>query len=573
VAGQGTSPSIASDGTSYLAVWLDSSTRNASARVLAAPISAAGVVGATVEVAAGFNVAPYVYYDGAHYVAAWVNADVQVVRLDATGTPIEPPHAMMALTAYGTSVALASDGTSTLVAWTGYPTAQSTSLDVFGRRYARDLTPIDSAPFVISSALGDQVFPAATWDGAQYLVTWQDLRESSTYIDADIYAARVTSAGMVLDPQGIPDARGMNNQLWPAVIDMQDGVADLIVWSEARRTDRFEDFDIFGAWIRKRDGVVLDPVGIPLSANNGNELKAALAPHGQASALLVYHRIEESPGYGNDRVRGRFIGSGALAGATCSAASDCATRACADGVCCDRPCDAACETCAAVKGTCTPVKNAEDPNSCAGDRTCDATGKCGTKNGRSCSAAGDCVSGNCADGICCDRACQGACETCAAPLGTCSLRAPRSAGSPACIPYACDGTNESCPTSCTSNLACPSGSHCDVPSGHCISGNYCIDIHTLATEAQTPTACAPYTCESNACRTTCRDVHDCVFPNVCSAVGECVNPPAPVAIASGCRAARGTTSDGYAVLGLLAGAALARRLRRRSSSAERSSAG
>lgn len=49
-------------------------------------------------------------------------------------------------------------------------------------------------------------------------------------------------------------------------------------------------------------------------------------------------------------------------------------------------------------------------------------GDAGTRaNGEACGAGGECRTGFCVDGVCCDTACNGVCESCAAPVkGTCS---------------------------------------------------------------------------------------------------------------------------------------------------------
>jgi len=51
------------------------------------------------------------------------------------------------------------------------------------------------APFVISAAIGSEATPAVAWDGAQYVAVWADLRAGNS----DIYAARVSPAGVLLD--------------------------------------------------------------------------------------------------------------------------------------------------------------------------------------------------------------------------------------------------------------------------------------------------------------------------------------------------------------------------------------
>ena len=64
---------------------------------------------------------------------------------------------------------------------------------------------LGSAPIVISAAAGDEADAAVAFDGTNYLVVWQDQRGST---GRDIYAARVSPDGTVLDPGEDPDQRG-----------------------------------------------------------------------------------------------------------------------------------------------------------------------------------------------------------------------------------------------------------------------------------------------------------------------------------------------------------------------------
>lgn len=54
--------------------------------------------------------------------------------------------------------------------------------------------------FIICSAEGIQVDPEVAFDGTNYMVVWLDLRVAG---NNTVYSARVTQAGLVLDPAGI----------------------------------------------------------------------------------------------------------------------------------------------------------------------------------------------------------------------------------------------------------------------------------------------------------------------------------------------------------------------------------
>jgi hypothetical protein len=56
--------------------------------------------------------------------------------------------------------------------------------------------------------------PSVAWDGSHFLVVWEDYR---TDFEWDIYGARVNSDGAVLDPDGIPVDSNPGNQQYPEV--------------------------------------------------------------------------------------------------------------------------------------------------------------------------------------------------------------------------------------------------------------------------------------------------------------------------------------------------------------------
>ncbi len=73
-------------------------------------------------------------------------------------------------------------------------------------------------------------------------------------------------------------------------------------------------------------------------------------------------------------------GSGNCLGAAghfCESTQECLTPACADGVCCDSPCDSLCASCSqtGLLGTCVAYGPAENPEGCA-PGTCDGAGAC-----------------------------------------------------------------------------------------------------------------------------------------------------------------------------------------------------
>ncbi len=105
-------------------------------------------------------------------------------------------------------------------------------------------------------ALGSQNLPAAAFDGENFLVVWQDCRHGA---DADIHGARVSPLGVLLDSTGIAISTAEGTQDCPTVAF--DGMNFPVAWSDGRAGAAR---DIYGARVSSR-GVVLDPGGIPIS--------------------------------------------------------------------------------------------------------------------------------------------------------------------------------------------------------------------------------------------------------------------------------------------------------------------
>jgi len=81
--------------------------------------------------------------------------------------------------------------------------------------------------FVIAEAPGRQLRPVVGWDGKSFVVAWDDQRNQQAFFDerTDIYGARVTEAGVVLDPAGFPIQVGPDGDATAAVLSREDAVS------------------------------------------------------------------------------------------------------------------------------------------------------------------------------------------------------------------------------------------------------------------------------------------------------------------------------------------------------------
>lgn len=162
--------------------------------------------------------------------------------------------------------------------------------DLVACRVDKNGKALDAKPFAVSSAPDLQERPRIAFapstgsgPGGVFLVVWQDLRNEK---DWDVYAARVTPEGKVLDPDGILVAGGAHNQAVPEV--GWDGKNFQVVWQDFRSNARYE---VYGARV-STDGKVLDPQGVFLVTEKDpysryNPTVAAI-PGGDKSLLLWF---------------------------------------------------------------------------------------------------------------------------------------------------------------------------------------------------------------------------------------------------------------------------------------------
>jgi len=137
-------------------------------------------------------------------------------------------------------------------------------------------TVLDPSGFVISQASEDQWYPAVSFGDMNFLVAWQDRRGRDTF---DIYGARVTPGGDVLDPAGIAISQRSSDQRYPAL--GYDGVNFLVAWCDGRN----DSSDIHGAWVNS-DGAVL--AEFPVIVQERNQWYPALEYGTAGQLFLVY---------------------------------------------------------------------------------------------------------------------------------------------------------------------------------------------------------------------------------------------------------------------------------------------
>jgi hypothetical protein len=264
---------LAFNGTNWLVAWHDS--RNGPKDIYGTRVATdgSGVDPAAfpISTAAAHQSQPELAFDGGNYLAVWhewrsaTGYDIRGVRIAPDGTVLDPGGILISARATGELYpAVAFDGTNYLVVWQD---ERSGSYDIYATRIDIDGNVLNAPGIAISATADQQEYPALAFDGTNYLVTWQDNRNG---FYTDIYGARVTVSGTVLDPAGVAVSDANRNQGQPAV--GFDGTNYLVVWQDARNVYN----DIYGTRVTT-GGTVLDSTGIQISGASLAQEYPALA--------------------------------------------------------------------------------------------------------------------------------------------------------------------------------------------------------------------------------------------------------------------------------------------------------
>jgi len=276
-------PRASSDGTNSLVVWQDTSLG-----LRGALVASDGCV-----VDTGIALAPVSdayqgqtsLYDGTNFLVAWANSSVGCVlasRVSRAGVPLDTPGVYVSTPHPGWTEmpACAFDGSRYFVVWNDF---RSFCDNVYGARLTQQMSMLDTNGIGISRSVNMQYGSSVAYDGNNYLVAWTDNRNRAEAI----IAARVSPGGANLDPAGIPTCTlGFHREYCSVAFD---GTNYLVAWADGRRND---SADIYAARVTK-GGSVLDPQGIPLVVGGNNHIFPTAAFNG-TNYLLVWDDITDS---------------------------------------------------------------------------------------------------------------------------------------------------------------------------------------------------------------------------------------------------------------------------------------
>ncbi len=275
-------PASAFGVNNYLVVWED--TRGQTYfDIRGARVSPSGIIlnssSIPISTATNDQMSPAVGFDGTNYLVVWADMrtnvwDIYGTRVDQSGDVLNPAGIVISNAAnYQEEPAIAFDGTNYLVVWEDYRNT-STAPDIYCTRVNRSGTILNPNGIAISTASQYQMIPKVAFSGTNYLVVWLDNRNGGW----DIYGARITPTGTILDPNGIPICTHISTQMSPAV--GFDGTNYVVVWQDTRNGS----FDIYGALINVSGSIVQNFV---VSTRNGHQIDPAvvIGPSGQVFTL------------------------------------------------------------------------------------------------------------------------------------------------------------------------------------------------------------------------------------------------------------------------------------------------
>lgn len=292
--GQG-QPRVASDGTAFLVVWSESRTGGSDTDIYGARVAKDGSIldKTGIAIATGPTASqsgPAIAFDGTNYLVTWTDTptvtgdgDIHGARVTPSGAVLDKPGFAVATVKGGQGrQSMAFDGTNYLVAWQDGRIFGN--YDVYAARVAKDGSVVDTTPFSIAEGAADQRAPGVAFDGTDFLVSWESVPKGAPW---DVEAARVGTDGKVADMPAIPLASWPGSQGNPAV--GFGGGSFLVTWASTPDASLAFFFDIYGARVSPA-GALLDTTA-PLVSNAANQERHPAAANGAGSTLVVWQDL------------------------------------------------------------------------------------------------------------------------------------------------------------------------------------------------------------------------------------------------------------------------------------------
>lgn len=300
---------VVSDGVGYFVVWEDHRRcPQGCSDIYGTRVSSIGIVldpsGLLISSGVQDGVDPIVGFNGTDYLVAWTDfrnfplptgVDIYAALVDTTGVILQTGIAVTTAPLTQLQPAITSNGSDFLVVWQDQQSGGSND-DIFGARVDKDGVVLDPDGIQITTESALQVTPAVAFDGTNYIVVWEDRRNFAVSL-MDIYAARVTPRGVVIDTAGIPISTQLHRQVSPDVVASSSGY--VVSWEDWRGSplDATGGDDtirsIFAAGVTL-SGIVLDEEGVLISNLGANGTKVRGAVNDAGAILSVWESAPAS---------------------------------------------------------------------------------------------------------------------------------------------------------------------------------------------------------------------------------------------------------------------------------------
>ncbi len=260
-------PAISAIGPDYFVVWGDTSKVIRGVRVNhdGSVLDTNSLVLGSAEVPR----APLVAASGGQYLVVWVGGfgtnlgTIFGNLVTASGTVLLTNGFEISPAATSAFPVVAGNGSNFFVVWQGLRELYGFRGNILGTPVNFSGEVLNPQGILIGSSIANrELAPSVAFDGTNYLAIWSDARNNTFgKINYDIYGARIAWDGSLLDPNGIAICKAKNNQS-SAVVAGSAGMF-LAVWKDERYGMYGTPGDIFGARITD-SGTVLDTNGIAI---------------------------------------------------------------------------------------------------------------------------------------------------------------------------------------------------------------------------------------------------------------------------------------------------------------------
>jgi|GEM_PF-3033519 len=283
---------VAFDGTNFLVVWLDLR-KDGYSQIRGCRVNQNGQIldkgGFTISLAEPYEYGPNVIFDGIDYFIAWISRnpkwsqyDVKAARISVGGIVLDSSAIVVAdfTSSKRGNPVVASCGTNILTVWTYSAGTQS---GVYGARVSPQGVVLDPTPILISGNYHHPFHPSAAFDGANYMVIWQDSYSPSwDTCYKYIRGARISTAGTLIDTIPITFFSYESGSHFPDIEHIKLNPCLCFGANNYMLLWNFVDFlgdyneNIYGLRISPA-GTVLDANNIPVSCVSGNQISPSLA--------------------------------------------------------------------------------------------------------------------------------------------------------------------------------------------------------------------------------------------------------------------------------------------------------